>query len=79
LVSHACREISDAVAEELGRRPSLNELCQVLVWGLREAGEDVISDVHPGRIEALTIQLRKAKTERIKPGDVVAVPGSEGK
>jgi hypothetical protein len=79
LAGHAFIEIANAMKEELGRKPTLGELCEVLAWGFQSCSEEVLDDVHPGRIESVTCKLRPGKIQRLSPGDLVAVPASDGK
>ena len=79
LASHALLEIGEAIGGELGRKPTLEELCEVLAWGFQGSGDDLLSDVHPGRIERVVCILRAAKVQQLSPGDVVAIPIRDSK
>ncbi|MGN6371236.1 MAG: hypothetical protein ACTHN5_23520 [Phycisphaerae bacterium] len=77
--AHNFRELCTLLEEDLGRRPTLDELFELLLWGLRESGSDLLSDVDPGRIKEISYRLRPARIQRVNPGDIVAVPAPNGK
>jgi hypothetical protein len=79
LASHAISEIAHAAEKELGRRATLEELCELLAWGFRSCSDDVLADVNPGRVERVKCKLLPANREFLSPGDVVAIPSGDGK
>lgn len=79
LASHALTELAESAEMELGRKPTLEELCEILMWGFRGCNEELVADVHPGRIERVVCKIRNAKVENLSPGDVVAIPSAKNK
>jgi hypothetical protein len=80
LATEVVTAISNAIEEETGQRPSLEELCEVLVWGLRSCSTPVLRDIDPQAVVALLPKLRtgKRKVTSLNPGDVVAIPSASG-
>ncbi len=69
-----CQEIEDAV----GRKPTLDELCELLTWGLRSISSDILHDIDIGDVLQITATRRKHRVKRLAVGDVVAVPAGNG-
>lgn len=67
----ALMELSSAVEEEVGRKPTMEEFCGLLVEAI-ESG-DLFSDVSPWSLAALKPVVRKV-TKRLSRGDLIAVP-----
>ncbi|HST50362.1 MAG TPA: Imm26 family immunity protein [Pyrinomonadaceae bacterium] len=59
------REISESFSDEIGRRPSSEELCEILTWAVRVRGEESFADAHPLEVESLQPQLKKGA---VRPG-----------
>jgi hypothetical protein len=53
------RDVADAFADEMKRRPTLNELLEILAWAARSCPENTLSDVHPANITAFRAQPSK--------------------
>src|SRR5690242_17384801 len=51
--------ISQEFADEMERRPSSRELFEILTWGLRSCPDDVLLDVQPRAIIALTPKVKR--------------------
>lgn len=71
----ALTEMNSAIQEELGRKPTLEEFCSLLVEAMDSM--DLFSDVSPCSLAALKPVLRKV-TKRLSRGDLIAVPSKAG-
>jgi hypothetical protein len=60
-IEEGLREIVESFTLEIGRRPSLHELLQILTWGLRGAPDDILSDSHPANVSALRPRFTKGR------------------
>jgi hypothetical protein len=76
LATESLAEISKEFKDEIGRKPTAEELGEILAWGLRSCTPDLLQDVPNTVIESVIIMARKRKSHRLVPGDVVAVPAS---
>jgi hypothetical protein len=70
-----CRQIE----EETGDKPTLEELCELLAWGLRSCSADILKDVNPRNIVDLKAKVKKTVCLRLRPGDLVAIPSRKGR
>lgn len=70
--------LTDRLADELGDKPTLDDLLGAILAGLHRAGESILSDVDPRDVIAIKAELRRGKQPRPKVGDVVAIPASNG-
>ena len=59
LAADGMRDAAQAFADEIGRKPSLSELLEILTWALRSCRDDALSDVHPANVIALRPRVRK--------------------
>jgi hypothetical protein len=59
LAADGMRDVAQAFADEIGRKPSLTELLEILTWALRSCRDDALSDVHPANIIALRPRVPK--------------------
>ena len=78
LATRALREIADAFEDELGRRPTLAELCEILTWSARNGtAVPLVSDggSHRG-ITIFGFVERGSRSIQLKTGDLVCVPHS---
>jgi hypothetical protein len=79
IASEFLAEISDEFKEEVGRRPTLSELSEILFWGIKSVNAEILDDVDVAKIERIEIRTRKRPpTNRMLPGDLVAVPLDDG-
>lgn len=69
-----CRQVE----KEAGRKPSIEELCELLTWGLRSCSLDILADVNPCNVLALKPKLLRKGKITVKPGDLVAIPARGG-
>lgn len=68
-----CKEVE----QEAGRKPTLDELCELLTWGLKGINTEILSDVNINSVESIIAKCRKKK-RRVSVGDLVAVPADNG-
>ena len=74
-IAELCREMEDA----LGCKPTVQDLCDLLAWGMKGVNEDIFEDVNTNQIQALKPKIKKGKRIKLIPGDVVSIPLSDGK
>lgn len=72
-------ELSDAILAEVGRRPTLGDVCEILTWGMKGCAVEILSDADASTIEGFVCKAKKSKPTRLVPGDVVAVPAGGGR
>lgn len=51
-------EISEDFADEIGRAPTVSELCELLTYGIQSSREELLADVAPRDVHALEPRLR---------------------
>jgi len=66
------------IEEESGVKPSLNDLCEILVVSLQCCSDDLLADVHVQAVEKLTPKVAPHKKVVLTPGDILAVPRARG-
>ena len=72
-------EVSDTFNSEVGERPTMEEMCEILAWGLRTSGANIVSDVEVSRVKTVICKLAPERLGKLVPGDLLAVPGPDGK
>lgn len=73
LVIELCR----AFEEEIGDKPTIAELCEMLYWGIRSSAPDILKDVNVENLLELSPKISRGKKVRPKRGDVIAIPAGE--
>ncbi len=71
-------ELCEAMEEEIGEKPTIVELCELLSWGLRGCSKDILADINPFQVESLKPKLSNRGKTRPRQGDVVAIPAASG-
>lgn len=71
-------QLTDAFKSDTGHPPTLSDLCDLLVEGLHQCGEQLLSDVAPAQVTGVRPEVRKRKRITPKIGDVVAIPAKNG-
>lgn len=66
------------IEEESGTKPSLRDLCEILVASLNCCNQDLLSDVDVAAVVELKPQVARHPKIRLKPGDILAVPRELG-
>ena len=59
LVVSGLNEISDEFVDELKLKPSSLEMFEILSWGLKACGDDMLADINPKNITALKPKIKK--------------------
>lgn len=59
MVVSGLSEISNEFVDELKLKPSSLELFEILSWGLKACGDDILADVNPSNITALKPKVKK--------------------
>ncbi|MDX1966896.1 MAG: hypothetical protein SFV23_06980, partial [Planctomycetaceae bacterium] len=67
-----------AIESEAGEKPTLDELCELLTWGIRSCSADLFSDTDPSNVLQLIAKVRKRGKTRPQVGDVIAIPAEAG-
>src|SRR5688572_1430614 len=78
LATKSVIELCRAVEEETGRKPTLEDFCELITWGFRSCSEDILEDVNTANVLELKPKVKKKGKIILKPGDVVAIPAKEG-
>ncbi len=73
LVVELCR----AFEEEIGDKPTIAELCEILYWGIRSSAPDVLKDINVDGLVGLSPKISRRKRVRPDRGDVIAIPASK--
>ena len=71
-------KLCQMVEEESGVKPSLNDLCEILVVSLQCCSADLLSDANVQAVDKLTPKVAPHKKIILKPGDVLAIPREKG-
>jgi hypothetical protein len=71
-------KLCQMIEEESGVKPSLNDLCEMLVVSLQCCSADLLSDVNVQAVEQLTPKVAPHKKVILKPGDIFAIPREKG-
>jgi hypothetical protein len=74
LVAKLCGEFEAAI----GDKPTIDELCELLFWGIRSCGADILRDINVENLVELKAKVVKRQKVRPRPGDVIAVPAGKG-
>jgi hypothetical protein len=78
----AIASVIESIEEDVERKPTLAELCEVLMYGLQACSDDALADVHPTSVVAIraTVKGGQRGRRRVKltPGDLVAIPRARG-
>ena len=75
LASNLISELSNEFRNEIGDHPTIEELCQLLYWGIRSSSNSV-SDINTENLIEIKAKVSKRKKIKLTPGDIVAVPVS---
>ncbi len=80
LATEAVVRLARAVEAELGAKPSLEEVCELLAWGFRSCDADFMRDARPGDVLELKPKLRRPRSsvKSLTPGDIIAIPSAKG-
>lgn len=80
LATELLAQLSDEVEREAGRRPTLEEMCELLTWGFRSCNGRLLSDHDPLDLAGLkpVMPPKRARVKELAPGDIVAVPSANG-
>jgi hypothetical protein len=73
LVVELCR----AFEEEIGDKPTIAELCELLYWGIRSSAPDILKDINVENLAELTPKVARRIKVRPNRGDVIAIPASK--
>jgi len=71
-------DVCEAVKDETGSLPTLENLCEILAWGFRGCSGDILEDVNPADVKQVICKTSGRKKVKLCPGDVVAVPAPYG-
>jgi hypothetical protein len=78
--TEAIAQLSSAIEEDLGRKPTVAELAEVLYRGIRSCSPEPLSDVGRGEIVKVRIEVKRRMKSRkktappLRRGDVLSVP-----
>lgn len=78
VATESLQHVVTALREAEGEPPSLSLLCDVLVAGLHGSAGDFLSDVAPHAVVGLKPEVLSTTKQKVKPGDVVVIPGKDG-
>ena len=78
LATEAMVELCTEVENATGQKPTIDELCELLTWGLRGCSADILSDANPVNVLALQPKMKRRGKVVVQPGDIVAIPASGG-
>ena len=71
-------ELCDAMKKEIGEKPTVAEVCELLAWGVRGCSKDILADINSFQVESLKPKLSSKGKIRPRQGDVVAIPAGPG-
>src|SRR4030095_346414 len=74
LVAGLCAEFHD----EIGSYPTIAELTELLACGIQSCSKDILADIDPQSVSALTPRITRKSKVRLSQGDVIAVPTGDG-
>jgi hypothetical protein len=78
-IDSAIKKIIKAYKRDLKRKPTLDELVQLLDWSIRAHEEDLFDDMEERELDSVVIKLRqRPKRPRPKAGDYFAIPLPSG-
>lgn len=77
IASSCISDLVRAFEAETGRKPSLDELCEILTWGMRSNADGLVQG-SPNQLISISGHARLPKA-RLKGGDLVCVPVQRGK
>lgn len=72
------KELSQAVEDETGQKPTLDEMCELLTWGLKGCSADILADTDPRNVATLKPVAARRPKINLTRGDVIAIPASNG-
>ncbi len=67
-------EICSEFEAEVGISPTIDELCELLLWGIKSNSSDILRDINVANITELKAKISKRKKVSAKRGDIIAVP-----
>jgi len=74
LATEYIASLSREIEDETGEKPTLEELCDLLAWGLRSCSADILKDADPANVTAVRATLARKGKVVLKPGDLIAIP-----
>jgi hypothetical protein len=74
---NALAAASARIKQATGEPPTLAELCETLVAGLKGCPDMLLSDVRPAAVSDLVPKVKKRGKVAAKPGDIVAIPAGQ--
>lgn len=74
LIVELCQEVEKLA----GQKPTIDDLCELLTWGLRGCSLDLLADVNTSNVLRIEAKLKKRGKITLKPGDIVAIPAKDG-
>jgi immunity protein 26 of polymorphic toxin system len=72
------QRLVNAFKDATGRLPSLTDICDLLVAGLRQCDDLLLADIIPAQITGVKPEVRKQKKVTPRVGDIVAIPAENG-
>lgn len=78
LASELFQEIARIFEEETGNKPTVEEVCEILLSTLRASSADLFRDTNPMSVTRLTPTIVRKSKVTLKPGDVIAIPRKKG-
>lgn len=78
-VSHCITNICEMIRKEAGVKPKLDELCEILMWGIRATNADILDDYDTHNLERLIPKVKNKKAIKPKTGDIIAIPNEDNK
>jgi hypothetical protein len=67
-------DLSKVIINDTGKSPTLNDLCDLLVKGLNECTDDILTDISPIHIVGIKTKILKRQKISTKIGDIIAIP-----
>src|SRR5687768_14772099 len=77
LATEAVVELCRAFEEELDDKPTIEELCELLYWGIRSSSPDILKDINVENLVELKPKVSRRKKVNPKPGDVISIPADK--
>jgi hypothetical protein len=71
-------ELSELILDEVGQRPTLQDLCDVLVRSLQSCPEETLRDTSPRLVRALKPEVQRDVKITLRPGDLLAIDNPDG-
>jgi hypothetical protein len=71
-------QLCEAFEDEIERKPTIGELCEILTWGIRSCATDILHDINVENLVEIKPKVSKRRKITLTPGDLLSIPASNG-